>query len=491
MREARHFKRIWGQINSDMQTEFQANSMTVTQVSQAIGQALQAGFPQWIWLEGEISGFKVWGRPAKGWFFELKDDRSTLSAVVWASDMPNMTQPREGEQVRVLARVAWANRQGRINLNVKQMQPAGLGALLIEIEARRNRLVADGLTAAERKRPLPRYPHRIALVTSPDSAAAADVLRVLRLRWPLAQVRVFPSGVQGDTAPQQLIRALDSMDAEGGMDVCLLVRGGGSLTDLMAFNDEALCRRLVLTHCPVISGIGHETDTALVDWVSDLYASTPSNAAELATPDGQEVNAQLRQLTRQFVLAMRMRLDHQAQRWTQANERLTDPRGLFAKKREQIERTERDLVRQHRWLVQQKRLRCARLHQALIAQDPKLALQKAQGRLANLTARLNQNPMRGQWQSQSHRLDRVIGRLKQAQQTLLQKQSQRIAQVSASLRAMDPNQVLARGYAYIEDEQGRVLTSGAQLTPDQSISLRMQDHETLDVGARITRLQPK
>ena len=141
--------------------------------------------------------------------------------------------------------------------------------------------------------------------------------------------------------------------------------------------------------------------------------------------------------------------------------------------------------------MQQKRLRCARLHQALIAQDPKLALQKAQGRLANLTARLNQNPMRGQWQSQSHRLDRVIGRLKQAQQTLLQKQSQRIAQVSASLRAMDPNQVLARGYAYIEDEQGRVLTSGAQLTPDQSISLRMQDHETLDVGARITRLQPK
>ena len=110
--------------------------MTVTQVSQAIGQALQAGFPQWIWLEGEISGFKVWGRPAKGWFFELKDDRSTLSAVVWASDMPNMTQPREGEQVRVLARVAWANRQGRINLNVKQMQPAGLGALLIEIARR-------------------------------------------------------------------------------------------------------------------------------------------------------------------------------------------------------------------------------------------------------------------------------------------------------------------------------------------------------------------
>ena len=171
--------------------------------------------------------------------------------------------------------------------------------------------------------------------------------------------------------------------------------------------------------------------------------------------------------------------------------RLTDPRGLFAKKRDQIVRTERDLVRQHRWLLQQKRLRCARTHQALIAQDPKLALQKAQGQLANLTARLNQNPMRGQWQSQSHRLDRVIGRLKQAQQTLLQKQSQRIAQVSASLRAMDPKQVLARGYAYIEDEQGRVLTSGAQLTPDQSISLRMQDHETLDVGARITRLQPK
>ena len=475
-----------------MTTEITQQTLTVTQVSRAIGQALQAGFPQWLWLEGEISGFKVWGRPAaKAWFFDLKDQESTLSAVVWASDMVAMTAPREGEQVRVLARVAWANRQGRINLNVKQIQPAGLGALLIEIERRRSALVADGLTAPERKRPIPKFPQRIGLVTSPDSAAAADVLQVLRLRWPMAQVRIFASGVQGDHAPQQLIQALDRMDAEGGLDVCLLVRGGGSLTDLMAFNDEALCRRLVQTHCPVITGVGHEIDTGLVDWVSDLYAATPSNAAELATPDQANVQALLARQTRQLRQGIESRRQQATERLRHCQQRLQNPSQLFAVKRQQGERTRRDLIRQSQLGLQQRRLQLERIEQRLRAQDPIQRLRLAQQHKAALDARLAANPLRHRWQAERHRIERLTQALGQRHAKHLEQQRQRIARQEASLRALDPNSVLNRGYAYVEDQDGQVLSSGAQLALNQALTLRMQDHEALDVGVRVERLDPK
>lgn len=473
-----------------MQTEFQANTLSVTQVSQGIGQALQAGFPQWIWLEGEISGFKVWGRPtAKAWFFDLKDNTSTLSAVVWASDMPNMEVPREGEQVRALAKVAWAGKQGRINLNVKQLQPAGLGALLIEIERRRTALVADGLT--ERKRPLPKFPRQIGLITSPDSAAAADVLRVLRLRWPLASVRIYPSGVQGEAAPAQLIQALDQMDAEGQCDVCLLVRGGGSLTDLMAFNDEALCRRLVRTHCPVITGVGHETDTGLVDWVSDRYASTPSNAAELATPDWQDVQARVDQHARQIRQVAGLRVKHASTRLNQITLRLQNPSGLFATKRERLARVQRDFTRQTRLRIQQQAMQLQGLTQRLQARDPKQSLSNARARHQALTLRLQANPMRWHWQSQQHRLEQLLQRATHAQSDQLQRLTQQVRRRHDSLRALDPKGVLARGYAYVERADGDVVTRGADLAVNDVLRLRMQDHETLDVAVRVDHVQPR
>ena len=464
--------------------------MSVTQVSQQIGQSLQAGFPQWIWLEGEISGFRAWGRPAvRAWYFDLKDDKSTLPAVVWSSDMPNMAQPREGEQVRVLAKVSWANKQGKVSLNVKQMQPAGLGALLIEIERRRTALVNDGLT--EIKRPLPKFPKQIALVTSPDSAAAADVLRVLRLRWPLAAVRIYPSGVQGDQAPAQLIRALDQMDAEGQSDICLLVRGGGSLTDLMAFNDEALCRRLHLTHCPVITGVGHETDTGLVDWVSDRYASTPSNAAELATPDWQEVQAQIDQRSRQIRHILGLSLQHAQSQLARVTQRLQNPAGLFARKREISQRLQRDLTRQTQVSAQQRRIRLQGLVQRLHAQDPKQAIHQAQLRHAALTKRLNANPMRLNWQALQHRLVSLTERATRAQTRQIEQLTQRVARRNDSLKSLDPKSVLARGYAYVEAADGRVITRGADLALNDQLTLRMQDHESLDVGVHVDRLERK
>ena len=475
-----------------MPTEITASTLTVTQVSQAIGQALAGGFPQLIWLEGEISGFKVWGRPtAKAWFFDLKDNTSTLSAVVWASDMRNLTAPREGEQVRVLARVSWASKQGRINLNVRQIQPAGLGALLIEIERRRTALVNDGLTAAERKRPIPNYPQRIGLVTSASSAAAADVMRVTRLRWPLAEIRVFNTGVQGEGAPAQIIQALDDMDREGGLDVCLLVRGGGSLTDLMAFNDEALCRRLTLTHCPVITGVGHETDTGLVDWVSDLYAATPSNAAELATPDQDTVKADIQRQTRQLRQGITGQLSHARNRLTQCQSRLANPAQLFATKRQLLERSQRDLTRQAQLDLEQKRLRLAQLIQRLQAHDPRHRISLARQRHQALAERLAANPMRHRWQSAKHQLDRLTEQLKQQPAQRLQTARRKLSQHQASLRALDPKGVLNRGYAYVENANGQVLQRGDQLQLNQPLTLRMQDHETMDVGVRVERLEPK
>lgn len=237
-----------------MSNQITQQSLSVSQLSGQILEAIQHGFPQLVWVEGEISGFRVWGRPiVKGWFFELKDSTTAIGSVCWSTDIAAIkSPPKEGEKVRALAKVTWNHKRGELKLNVKRMEPIGIGALLVAIEQRRQRLVADGLT--ENKRPIPRIPQRIAVVTASTSAAMADVQRILRQRWPLAAVRIYDSQVQGDVAPQQLVRALENAYAENWADVVLVVRGGGSLTDLMAFNDEAVCRTLARAPMPSITG---------------------------------------------------------------------------------------------------------------------------------------------------------------------------------------------------------------------------------------------
>lgn len=232
-----------------------------------------------IWLEGEVTN---WSQSAAGHcYWTLREGDAQLRAVCFRRDAIRQPQlPKNGDGVLVHGRVALYGSQ--VQIVVDLVRPAGIGLLHAQLEALKQRLDAEGLFG--RKRPLPLLPRRIGIVTSPTGAALRDLLTVLRQRWPLAEVILSPSAVQGEDAPQQLVEALHHL-YEVELDLVILARGGGSVEDLWAFNDEAVARAVFAAPVPIITGVGHETDTTLVDWVADLRAATPSVAAALATPD--------------------------------------------------------------------------------------------------------------------------------------------------------------------------------------------------------------
>lgn len=240
-----------------------------------------------VWVEGEVSNCR---EVSSGhWYFTLKDANASLSCVMWKGVAAQLQHlPEEGRSFQMHGAVGVYPAQGRYQLVVDGIEPLGLGDLFREFERIKALLQAEGLFDAERKRPLPAFPRRIAIVTSPQAAALQDVLKVLARRWPLAKLFLAPTLVQGETAPPQIVAALQAA-GRSGADLVLLVRGGGSLEDLWAFNDERVARAIAACPLPVVSGVGHEVDFSIADFVADLRAPTPSAAAEMATPDAFEL----------------------------------------------------------------------------------------------------------------------------------------------------------------------------------------------------------
>jgi exodeoxyribonuclease VII large subunit len=243
-------------------------------------------------LRGEISNFT---RAASGHlYFTLKDVEAAISCVMWRSAAGRLDwQPEHGMAALARGRISVYMPRGNYQLVVDDLQPAGVGDLHARFEQLRDRLRAEGLFEPERKRPLPEFPRLLGIVTSPQAAALRDVLNVLRRRYPLVQVILSPTLVQGDQAPPQIVAALQALDARDDVDLILLVRGGGSLEELWAFNDESVARAIAACRRPVISGVGHETDFTIADFVADLRAPTPSAAAELAVPDLADLQQRL------------------------------------------------------------------------------------------------------------------------------------------------------------------------------------------------------
>ncbi len=243
-------------------------------------------------VSGEISNMT---RARSGhWYFTLKDANASLRCVMWRSAAGRQRfVPQEGDAVQALGHIGLYEPRGEYQLYATQLRPLGVGELYAQFEQLKRALEAEGLFDEARKRPLPAFPRVIGVVTSPQAAAFQDVCNVLRRRYPLAQVWLSPAAVQGIDAPAQLRAALARLNARAEVDVILLIRGGGSIEDLWAFNDEALARAIAASRLPVVSGVGHETDFSIADFVADLRAPTPSAAAELVTPDLGEVQQQL------------------------------------------------------------------------------------------------------------------------------------------------------------------------------------------------------
>ncbi len=302
---------------------------------------LEAGFPR-LWVEGEISNL---ARPPSGHlYFTLKDDRAQLSVTLFRSHARNLTfRPENGALVQVRGRLGLYEARGQFQLVADNMEAAGEGQLRAAFEALKRRLEEEGLFSPEAKRPLPPLPRRIAVITSPSGAVIRDILNVLARRWPLASVRLYPVPVQGDEAAPAIVRALAAVDAHGWADAVILGRGGGSLEDLWPFNEESVARAIFQATVPVVSAVGHETDTSISDFVADLRAPTPSAAAELLTPDRHQLSRRFDDARKQLVHRLSGRLQGHAQRLDELGERLRGqhPNRRLAQQRTQLEALDR------------------------------------------------------------------------------------------------------------------------------------------------------
>jgi exodeoxyribonuclease VII large subunit len=267
---------------------------TVSQITNYIKELFEIDFVlQDLWVEGEVSNF---ARSAAGHvYFTLKDEAASIRCVMWRSLAARQdVLPSNGEVIVAHGRISIYEVQGTYQLYIDTLQPAGLGTLYLQFEALKKRLEAEGLFAPERKRPLPPFPHCLGVVTSPTGAAIRDILHVLGRRYPLVEVILSPTLVQGDKALPQIVAAIESLNEHTDAEAIIVARGGGSLEELWAFNDEQVARAIYSSRLPVISGVGHETDFTIADFVADVRAPTPSAAAEIAVPDQGELRGTLR-----------------------------------------------------------------------------------------------------------------------------------------------------------------------------------------------------
>ena len=402
---------------------------SVTRLNNEIKELLDAvpGYRNLL-VQGEISNYKA--HSSGHHYMTLKDEGAAINAVMFRSDAMRLKfRLGNGMKVIVRARVSSFPRTGQVQLYISEVIPDGAGALNLAFEQLKNKLQAEGLFDPAHKKPIPACPQRIALVTSPTGAAVRDMIRILGRRWPLARVTLYPAQVQGQGAAESIARALMLANAVGEADVILCGRGGGSMEDLWAFNEEPVARAIYDSEIPVISAVGHEPDVTIADFVADLRAPTPSGAAELAVPDRAELSLSVRALDTRLRTAAHKQLQIRRQRLTALQERLElrTPAKYIAEKR--------------------------------------LLLDQMADRLCTaLPARLGRETQRLTMQRQ---------RLLAAGQEGLHRRRLRFTQTVATLDAISPLRVLARGYAVAtRGKRGAVVSDAGTLRAGDTLHIR-------------------
>jgi exodeoxyribonuclease VII large subunit len=423
---------------------------TVGRLNREVRLLLDHGLPL-LWVEGEISNLS---RPASGhWYFSLKDrDAQVRCAMFRGRNALVRIPPKDGQRVVVRARAGLFEARGEFQLVVEHLEDAGVGALQRGYELLRAKLEAEGLFDPAHKRPLPRAPGVIGVVTSPTGAAIRDILHILRRRFPAARVVIHPAAVQGKEAVPQLLAAVALASARAECEVLIVARGGGSLEDLWAFNDEGLARALRAAPMPVVTGIGHETDFTIADFVADVRAPTPSGAAELVTPDGAAwragfaaFDARLQQLA-----TRRLRTEREHLARLQRRLALTHPGARLQQGAQRLDELEQRLAAHLRLTVSEARLGAQHLSARLRQASPTLSLQRLDRRRALLDARL-----------------------RAALPTRLAALAQRHALARRTLHAVSPLATLDRGYAIITLAEDQVLRDAAAAPRGTRIEARL------------------
>ena len=424
--------------------------LSVGELTRAIKETLTDAFPG-VWVKGEVSGLK---RPDSGHlYFSLKEGTTAVIAcAMWRNAAMKLGFPlRDGGEVEAYGEIDVYAPRGGYQLIIKQLRPAGLGALLLQLEELKRRLTAEGLFAAERKRPLPRYPRRIGVVTSPVGAAVRDIVKVLRGRWPGIEVVLAPVKVQGEGAASEIAAAIERFNRYGRIDVLIVGRGGGSMEDLWAFNEEVVVRAIAGSAIPVISAVGHEVDTTLADFAADVRAATPSNAAEIAVRDALEMSHRVRTLEDRASRAVRGTL-------TQRRRVLDSLLGQYGFRRV------RDVFTALQQRVDDLRERIDTAVNAELGarRDRVAALARAYG--------LREYP-----RTLVRRRDGVVAlaqRLESCTVSTVLDAKRRVSAIEDRLRALSPRRVLERGYTLVRNAEGR-LVRGVE-------ALERGDHVTIE-----------
>jgi exodeoxyribonuclease VII large subunit len=428
----------------------QRDIYSVSRLNREVRVLLERGFGS-LWLEGEISNF---ARPSSGhWYFSLKDATAQVRCCMFRQrNMLAAFAAKDGQKVLVRARIGLYEPRGEYQLVIDHIEDAGVGALKRQFEQLSAKLSAEGLFAAERKRPLPVLPKRIGVITSPSGAAVRDILHVLARRFAAVPVLIYPVAVQGAAAAGEITAALRLAGARAECDVLILARGGGSLEDLWAFNDEALARAIVASPIPVISGVGHEVDFTIADFAADVRAPTPSAAAELVVPNGEEWLLALRRSHARLIRAVNRRIESRRERlrWLIGRAALVSPVARLSQQSQRLDELETRLARGWRQILADRRSSLREYQTRLWQASPVARVQTTIARHAALSARL-----------------RAAGG------ESLRRARERLQPLVRTLNAVSPLATLDRGYAIVSTEDGAILRNAADALPGILIEARL------------------
>ncbi|MBB5325264.1 exodeoxyribonuclease VII large subunit [Anoxybacillus tepidamans] len=406
-----------------------------------------------LWIKGEISNFTYHSRGHM--YFTLKDENARIQAVMFAGYNRYLAfRPENGMKVLVRGEISVYEPSGNYQIYVKEMQPEGIGNLYLAYEQLKQRLEAEGLFSQEHKQPIPSFPRYIGVVTSPTGAAIRDIVTTIRRRYPLGTVILFPSLVQGEHAADSIVRSIEKANELGYIDVLIVGRGGGSIEELWAFNEEKVARAIFASRVPVISAVGHETDFTIADFVADLRAPTPTGAAELAVPHVAELIERLTQRKVRLIRAMKEKMAAESERLSrlQKSYAFRYPKKLYEQKEQQLDTLLERLKRQTERLFERKRERFEQLHLKLEAHHPAEQLAKMVEKQQALTKSLE----------------------KEMQSLLKQKQWQ-FTSLLSQLHALSPLKIMERGYSLVYNEKEELVKSVRQVQPGDTIQVRLQD----------------
>lgn len=438
-----------------------------------------------LWVSGEISNC----REVKGHcYFDLKDENGQISCTMWRSRLMALPfRPENGISVLVQGSLNLYEKRGTLSLNVTDMTLNGIGLLYQQLEETKRRLQAAGLFEPAHKKPRPAWINRVALVTGDQTAALQDVMKTIRTRWPMLEVTLFPALVQGQNAPQEVVRALKQAD-QGNFDAILLVRGGGSFEDLFCFNDERIVKALYDLNTYCVTGIGHEIDTTLADLAADHRAVTPTAAAQWITPDQNEIMTSIRQKTEQMNLSMQRLFSNASSHlmYIQSNPFLSNPLSWLDSRKQALSRNTVQLSGRLELFTESCGSRLKTNRQNL---ENRMAdrLHKAETHLSASQSALILASPKTEISLKKQLLASNVSQLEQRMKNILHQADQKLVMKKALLEAISPSAVLERGYSIIRMDQ-KIVDSAEKLKKDDRIQIILADGEA---SARIEEVEIK